>query len=685
MDKTTVLGPYLDQNGVNFSIFSANANRVELVLFDEEHSPERTIDVNGRTGDVWHVYVPGVRAGQRYAYRVHGPWAPDEGHRFNSAKLLLDPYARSISRMPVWDESLFGYDRNRDDRVLNPADSASYAPIGVVTDPGNSGRLKPPLDIPWIDTVIYETHVKGLSIQNPDVPPSLRGTYLGAASDAVLGHLQHLGVTTIELLPVYATVQDERLVRNGLSQYWGYNPLSYFAPDPRFSTRGPASAIEEFRVMVDAMHDHGFEVILDVVYNHTGEGDHLGPTLSWRGIDNASYYVPKSGQPRFLYDSTGCGNTLRAEHVYVRRLIMDSLRYWVEVMNVDGFRFDLASTLLREHGRFNRQSGWLQMVQQDPVLSRVKLIAEPWDLGYSGYQLGSYPPPWREWNDKYRDVVRRYWSGEFGITGQFATRIAGSSDLFAPGHRRPSSSINYITSHDGFTLQDLVSYERKHNEANQEHSRDGRSVNYSQNCGQEGSSTNLDILAHRDRLKRSLLTTLFVSQGVPMLLGGDELGRTQQGNNNPYCQDNEISWYDWNLGESNKEQLEFVRELIAFRKAHPSLRRNRFLTGQVETNGLPDAIWWHPEGHVMRSEDWASTQAFGMWLAAPDMLLICFNPTDNVVRFKLSDEYAWNWGLGWGESTVVPDEDSKGGVASVSPQSVLILRTQSSALESSTA
>lgn len=685
MDKTTVLGPYLDQNGVNFSIFSANANRVELVLFDEEHSPERTIDVNGRTGDVWHVYVPGVRAGQRYAYRVHGPWAPDEGHRFNSAKLLLDPYARSISRMPVWDESLFGYDRNRDDRVLNPADSASYAPIGVVTDPGNSGRLKTPLDIPWIDTVIYETHVKGLSIQNPDVPPSLRGTYLGAASDAVLGHLQHLGVTTIELLPVYATVQDERLVRNGLSQYWGYNPLSYFAPDPRFSTRGPASATEEFRVMVDAMHDHGFEVILDVVYNHTGEGDHLGPTLSWRGIDNASYYVPKSGQPRFLYDSTGCGNTLRAEHVYVRRLIMDSLRYWVEVMNVDGFRFDLASTLLREHGRFNRQSGWLQMVQQDPVLSRVKLIAEPWDLGFSGYQLGSYPPPWREWNDKYRDVVRRYWSGEFGITGQFATRIAGSSDLFAPGHRRPSSSINYITSHDGFTLQDLVSYERKHNEANQEHSRDGRSVNYSQNCGQEGSSTNLDILAHRDRLKRSLLTTLFVSQGVPMLLGGDELGRTQQGNNNPYCQDNEISWYDWNLGESNKEQLEFVRELIAFRKAHPSLRRNRFLTGQVETNGLPDAIWWHPEGHVMRSEDWASTQAFGMWLAAPDMLLICFNPTDKVVRFKLSDEYAWNWGLGWGESTVVAGEDSKGGVASVSPQSVLILRTQSSALESSTA
>lgn len=684
MDKTTVLGPYLDQNGVNFSIFSANANRVELVLFDEEHSPERTIDVNGRTGDVWHVYVPGIRAGQRYAYRVHGPWAPDEGHRFNSAKLLLDPYARSISRMPVWDDSLFGHDRNRDDRVLNPADSASYAPIGVVTDPGISERLKTGPDIPWKDTVIYETHIKGLSIQNPDVPPSLRGTYLGAASDAVLSHLKHLGMTTIELLPVYAAVQDERLVQNGLSQYWGYNPLSYFVPDSRFSAGGPASAIEEFRVMVDAMHDHGFEVILDVVYNHTGEGDHLGPTLSWRGIDNASYYIPKPEQPRFLYDSTGCGNTLRAEHVCVRRLIMDSLRYWVEVMNVDGFRFDLASTLLREQGRFNCQSGWLQMVQQDPVLSGVKLIAEPWDLGYSGYQLGTYPPPWREWNDKYRDVVRRYWTGEFGITGQFATRIAGSSDLFAPGHRRPSSSINYVTSHDGFTLQDLVSYERKHNEANQENGRDGRSVNYSQNCGHEGSSTNPDILAHRDRLKRSLLTTLFVSQGVPMLLGGDELGRTQQGNNNPYCQDNEISWYDWNLNGSNKEQLEFVRELIAFRKGHPSLRRNRFLTGQAEENGLPDAIWWHPEGRVMRSEDWASSRAFGMWLAAPDMLLICFNPTEEAVRFRLSDEYVWSWGLGWGESTVVADEDSKGGVASVCPQSVLILRTQSSTSERGT-
>ncbi len=685
MDKTTALGAYLDQNGVNFSLFSANAERVELILFNEDHSIQGVIDVNGRTGDVWHVYVPGIQEAQRYAYRVHGPWAPDEGHRFNHAKVLLDPYARAISRMPIWNDGLFGYDRDKGDHVRSPVDGEPFAPIGIVTDPRSLGKIKKGPDIPWKDTVIYETHIKGLSIRNPEVSPSLRGTYLGAASEPVLAHLKYLGVTTIELLPVYATVQDERLVENGLSQYWGYNPLSFFAPDPRFSAGGAASVIEEFRRMVDAMHAHGLEVILDVVYNHTGEGDHLGPTLSWRGIDNASYYVPKPGQPRFLYNSTGCGNTLQADHIYVRRLIMDSLRYWVEVMNIDGFRFDLTSTLLREQSRFNPQSGWLQMVQQDPVLSNVKLIAEPWDLGYSGYQLGTYPPPWREWNDKYRDVVRRYWSGEFGITGQFATRIAGSSDLFGPTHRCPSSSINYVTSHDGFTLQDLVSYESKHNEANQEHNRDGRSANYSQNCGEEGTSINPDILAQREGLKRSFLTTLFVSQGVPMLLGGDEIGRTQRGNNNAYCQDNKISWYDWNLDKSNREQFEFVRELIAFRKAHPSLRRNRFLTGKIEGNGLPDAIWWHPEGHVMRSEDWVSTQAFGMWLAAPDMLLICFNPTEDTVRFKLSDEYVWSWGLGWGESRIESGEGAKGGIADVASRSVLILRVESITSECSMA
>lgn len=681
MDKTSILGACPDQHGVNFSIFSANADRVELVLLQEDHTIERTIEVNRRTGDVWHVYVPGIRSGQRYAYRIYGPWAPDDGHRFNDTKLLLDPYARSISRMPIWDESLFGYDRHQNDRIINPSDSASCAPIGMVTDPAGTRKARAESRIPWTDVVIYETHVKGLSARHPEVPPSLRGTYLGAASDAVLSHLKRLGVTTIELLPIHATVQDERLVKKGLSQYWGYNSLSYFAPDPRFSSGGPASAIEEFKTMVEVMHDHGFEVILDVVYNHTGEGDHLGPTLSWRGIDNASYYIAKPRQARLLYDSTGCGNTLRVEHPFVRRLIMDSLRYWVEEMHVDGFRFDLTSTLLRERGKVNRQSGWLQMMQQDPVLSQVRLIAEPWDIGYGGYQLGTYPPPWREWNDKYRDTVRRYWRGESGVAGEFATRIAGSSDVFAPGHRHPSSSINYLTSHDGFTLLDLVSYDRKHNGANLEHGRDGTSANYSQNCGHEGRSKDPEIQGRRDDLRRSLLTTLFVSQGVPMLLGGDEIGRTQQGNNNPYCQDNDVSWYDWELDALEKKHLEFVCQLIAFRRAHPSLSRNRFLTGQVGTCGLPDAIWWHVEGRVMQPEDWPHVRAFGMWLAAPDMLLICFNPTPETVRFKLSDEHTWCWGMGWGQSSLDTSDGSQGGCASVSARSVLILRTQPSTTE----
>lgn len=678
-NEITSLGAQLDRNGANFAIFSAHADRVELVLLDEEHRIERTIDVSTRTGDVWHVYVSGVISGQRYAYRVHGPWAPDDGHRFNAAKLLLDPYAREISRMPQWHESLFGHDRNRDDRVLNPADSAPYAPIGVMVDSSPVASTKVFPQIPWRDTVIYETHVKGLSVLHPDVPPALRGTYLGAASDPVLSHLNSLGVTTVEFLPVHTAVQDERLVQGGLSQYWGYNPLSYFAPDSRFAAGGAASAAAEFRAMVDAMHDAGLEVILDVVYNHTGEGNHIGPTLSWRGIDNASYYVAKPGQSRFLFDCTGCGNTLRAEHPFVRRLIMDSLRYWVEVMNVDGFRFDLASTLLREKCEVNMQSGWLQMVQQDPILSRVKLIAEPWDIGRRGYRLGECPAPWREWNDKYRDAVRRYWRGESGMAGEFATRLAGSSDLFMAGHRRPSSSINYVTSHDGFTLLDLVSYRKKRNLANLEDNKDGTDANYSQDCGEEGPSADQRVVVKRDRLRRSLLTTLFVSQGVPMLLGGDELGRTQLGNNNAYCQDNEVSWYDWDIAPSSLEVLDFVRQLIAFRKAHPSLRRNRFLTGEVGANGLPDAVWWHPEGRVMQSEDWARAHAFGMWLAAPDMLLICFNPTGEPVRFKLSDEYGWSWGLGWGENSVLMHTESEGGFASVDFQSVLVLHAQPSA------
>ncbi|MCY4000901.1 MAG: glycogen debranching protein GlgX [Bacteroidetes bacterium] len=678
MSEHRELGAHLEPSGTHFAIFSEHAHRIELVLLNEEHLIERTIEVKGRSGDVWGQFVPGVQEGQRYAYRVHGPWSPDEGHRFNGAKLLLDPYACSISRMPLWDESLFGHDRAKDDRILNPLDSAQYAPIAMVTDPTSPRNSHARPCIPWSDTVLYETHVKGLTIGNPNVPASIRGTYLGVVSDPILSHLKRLGVTTLEFLPVYATLQDERLVQHGLSQYWGYNPLSFFAPDPRFSSGGPATAVSEFKRMVDTLHDHGFEVILDVVYNHTSEGNHLGPTLSWRGIDNASYYIAKSRQPRYLYDCTGCGNTIQVEHGFVRRMIMDSLRYWVEVMNVDGFRFDLATTLLREHRKVNRQSGWLHMIQQDPVLSKVKLIAEPWDLGNAGYQLGKYPYPWREWNDKYRDVVRRYWCGDPKVTGRFATRIAGSSDLFAPRHRHPSSSINYVTSHDGFTLKDLVSYKKKHNQANQENNRDGTNANYSQNCGEEGPSTDPDILTQRDRLRRSILTTLFVSQGVPMILGGDELGRTQMGNNNPYCQDNEVSWYDWNLSSSEREFHAFVQRLIAFRKAHPSLRRDRFLTGQIGEQGVPDAIWWHPDGRQMQSDDWNHTQAFGMWLLDQDRLLICFNPMMDWVSFKLSNEYQWSYELGWADSGV--EADSR--IARVAPQSILILRGESPSLNS---
>ena len=678
MSKNKELGAHLERNGANFSIFSEHAQRIELVLLNQQHLIERTIEVKGRSGDIWHQFVPGVQPGQRYAYRVYGPWAPEEGHRFNGAKLLMDPYARSISRMPQWDESLFGHDRAKDDRTLNPLDSAPYAPIAMVTRPTSPRDLPTGPRIPWKDTVLYETHVKGLTIGHPDIPEPVRGTYLGVISDPILSHLKQLGVTSIEFLPIYATLQDERLVHHGLSQYWGYNPLSFFAPDPRFSSRGPATAVEEFKTMVDTLHDHGFEVILDVVYNHTCEGNHLGPTLSWRGIDHASYYITKPKQPRYLYDCTGCGNTLRVEHGFVRRMIMDSLRYWVEVMNVDGFRFDLSTTLLREHRKVTLKSGWLHMIQQDPVLSKVKLIAEPWDIGNSGYQLGKYPYPWREWNDKFRDAVRRYWGGDPQVTGSFATRIAGSSDLFSPKHRHPSSSINYVTSHDGYTLMDLVSYKKKHNQANLENNRDGTNANYSQNCGQEGPSIDPDVLTQRDRLRRSILTTLLISQGVPMILGGDELGRTQMGNNNPYCQDNEVSWYDWNLSSSQCEFHAFVQRLIAFRKAHPSLRRERFLTGQIGERGVPDAIWWHPAGREMQSEDWNHTRAFGMWLVDQDKLLICFNPTMDWVTFQLSNQYQWKYELGWADSAI--EDDSRR--ARVAPQSVLILRGESSGLHS---
>ena len=618
--KPSPLGATWDGLGVNFALFSRHATRVELLLFDDpmDEAPSTTIELPERTGPIWHGYIPNLRPGQLYGYRVYGPYEPEEGHRFNPNKVLLDPYARAIGRKLRWHDSLYGYlPRHRDeDLSFSDQDSAPYAPLGAVVEEafewGNDRRL----DLSWEDTIIYETHVKGISFRHPDVPESLRGTYLGLVSEPILDHLGNLGVTTIQLLPVHAKVQDHRLVRNGLSQYWGYNTLAFFAPEPSYSSNGSLTAVRDFKMMVRALHAAGFEVIIDVVYNHTGEGDHLGPTLSFRGIDNRAYYKEHPDNRRFLIDYTGTGNTLDAGNPYVIQLIMDSLRYWVTEMRVDGFRFDLASALARELFDVDMLATFFQVIQQDPVLSRVKLIAEPWDVGPGGYQVGSFPWQWTEWNGKYRDAVRQFWRGDTGIAGEFATRMAGSSDLYALTDRRPAASINFVTAHDGFPLEDQVSYTRKHNEANLEGNHDGHEPNYSANCGIEGPTDDPVVLAKREALKRSLFTTLLFSQGVPMLLGGDELSRTQQGNNNAYNQDNEISWYDWTLDERQELFLAFVKKVVAFRRAHCSFRRHRFLTGQADADGIKDALWWHPDGHELRQEHWqrADLHAFGLLL-----------------------------------------------------------------------
>ena len=660
--KPSPLGATWDGMGVNFALYSRHAVEVALLLFDDpgDRHPARTISLPERTGPIWHGYIPNLRPGQLYGYRVYGPYEPHEGHRFNPNKVLLDPYARAIGRRLHWHDSLYGFDPRHPDKDLsfNAQDSAPFAPLGAVVEEafewGNDRRL----DIPWEDTIIYETHVKGLSRLHPEVPVDLQGTYLGLASEPVLEHLKNLGVTTIQLLPVHATVQDHRLVRQGLSQYWGYNTLSFFAPEPGYSSNGPLTAVRDFKMMVRALHAAGFEVIIDVVYNHTGEGSHLGPTLSFRGIDSRAYYKGKPENKRFLMDYTGTGNTLDAGNPYVIQLIMDSLRYWVTEMRVDGFRFDLASALARELFDVDMLATFFQVIQQDPVLSRVKLIAEPWDVGPGGYQVGGFPWQWTEWNGKYRDAVRRFWRGDGGVAGEFATRLAGSSDLYALTGRRPMASINFVTAHDGFTLEDLVSYNRKHNEANGEGNRDGTDANYSTNFGVEGPTDDEEVLARREALKRSLVTTLLLSQGVPMLLGGDELSRTQQGNNNAYCQDNEISWYHWDRDERQQRFLAFVKKLIAFRKAHRSFRRHHFLTGKPDADGVKDALWWHPEGREMTQSDWhrSDMHAFGLLLRGDriqgtdargrplydDTLLLLCNAGHQPIAFMLPQTEAAN-------------------------------------------
>ncbi|HET9575466.1 MAG TPA: glycogen debranching protein GlgX [Nitrospira sp.] len=605
------LGATWDGEGVNFALFSENATAVELCLFDRPDDPQEThrIRIEECTDFVWHVYLPEVRPGQHYGYRVHGLYEPEAGHRFNPAKVLYDPYAKAIAGSVDWSEALFGYRIGdpKADLSLDDRDNAGSIPKCVVVDQAFTWGGDQLLRTPWDRTVIYELHVHGFTARHPDVPTNLRGTYAGLATPAVIEHLQHIGVTAVELLPVHHFIRDKHLIDRGLTNYWGYNSIGFFAPDIRYATSTDrAHHVWEFKTMVKALHNAGIEVILDVVYNHTGEGNHLGPTLSFRGIDNASYYRLVPLQPRYYLDYTGCGNTLNVRHPRVLQLIMDSLRYWVLEMHVDGFRFDLASTLARELHDVDRLSAYFDIIHQDPVLSQVKLIAEPWDLGEGGYQVGNFPPGWAEWNGRYRDTIRRYWKGDGGQVAELGYRLSGSSDLYEGGGRRPHASINFVTAHDGFTLHDLVSYNQKHNEANGENNGDGTDDNLSWNCGVEGPTTRPSIVALRERQKRNILATLLLSQGVPMLCGGDEMGRTQHGNNNAYCQDNEISWADWKLSKPQQALLAFTRSLIALRQKHPVFRRRRFFQGRrIRGAEVKDLYWLRPDGKEMTDDDWA--------------------------------------------------------------------------------
>ncbi|MBL0420990.1 glycogen debranching protein GlgX [Ramlibacter sp. AW1] len=598
-------GATWDGQGVNFALFSQHAERVELCLFDPtgRHEQQR-IEMRERTADVWHCYLPQARPGLAYGWRVHGPYRPEDGHRFNPHKLLLDPYAKDLIGRLRWSDALYGYTigSRRQDLSFDKRDSGSLVPKARVADSAFSwdGDRRP--DVPWQDMVVYEVHVRGFTMRHPDVPPKLRGTYAGLSCAPVIDYLRRLGVTTIELLPVHSFVDDRRLAEKGLRNYWGYNSLGYFAPETRYSSTG---RVYEFKSMVRTLHSAGFEVILDVVYNHTCEGNHLGPTLSLRGIDNASYYILQPDQRRYYEDFTGCGNTVNLENPHALQLVMDSLRYWVQEMHVDGFRFDLASALAREAGKVENLSAFFNAIRQDPVLSRVKLIAEPWDLGHGGYQVGNFPAGWSEWNDRYRDAVRGFWRGDGGLLGEVTRRLTGSEDFYGWSGRRPYASINFVTAHDGFTLHDLVSYNQKHNEANGEDNRDGHNHNVSWNHGAEGPTDDPQIAQLRERQKRNMLATLLLSQGVPMLLAGDPRGHTQQGNNNAYCQDNELSWLEWDLDDAQKSLVEFVVRLIALRKAHPAFRRRSFFRGvPLDGDALKDVSWLRPDGHEMTPDDW---------------------------------------------------------------------------------
>ncbi|HEV7922066.1 MAG TPA: glycogen debranching protein GlgX [Thermoanaerobaculia bacterium] len=599
------LGATYDGAGTNFSVFSEVADRVELCLFDE-HGNETRVDLAEMTAFCWHGYLPNIEPGQRYGYRVHGPWEPEHGHRCNPAKLLLDPYGKAVEGQVQWNEAVFPYHFNEPETSKNDADSGPYMPKSVVTNPYFDWGSDRNPRTPWNETIIYEVHVKGFTRRHPDIPEEQRGTYAGLAHPAAIRHLKMLGITAVELLPVHQFIQDSVLLERGLRNYWGYNSISYLAAHNEYSSGGQlGQQVQEFKRMVKTLHEEGIEVILDVVYNHTAEGNHLGPMLSMKGIDNAAYYRTVADNPRYYMDYTGTGNSLNMRHPHVLQLIMDSLRYWHLEMHVDGFRFDLASTLARELHDVDRLSAFFDIIQQDPAISQVKLIAEPWDVGEGGYQVGNFPPLWSEWNGKYRDVVRDYWRGTDQTLDDFASRLTGSSDLYAMTGRKPYASINFVTCHDGFTLHDLVSYNQKHNEANGENNQDGANDNSSWNGGAEGPTDDPDINALRARQQRNFLATLFVSQGVPMLCGGDELGRTQQGNNNGYAQDNELSWFDWE--HADEELLAFTSRVIKFREEHPVFQRRRWFVGRpLYGEGVSDIGWFKPNGELMTDADWNS-------------------------------------------------------------------------------
>jgi isoamylase len=643
------LGATFDGRGVNFALFSTHATAVDLCLFDPQGRRElQRIRMPRRTDHVWHVYLYGACPGQLYGYRVHGPYDPRHGHRFNPNKLLIDPYARQLFGRIRWHDAVFGYraGAHRSDLTLDRRDSAPMVPKCVVEEPTHHwGDDRPPGHRRG-NTVVYEAHVKGLTELHPDVPPAMRGTYDALSYPAVIEHLVKLGITAIELLPIHAFADDRFLVEKGLRNYWGYSTLAYFAPEPRYY--GEAGVIG-LKAAIRALHDANIEVFLDVVYNHTCEGNHLGPTLSFRGIDNAVYYKLSPENPRFNWDSTGTGNTLDLSHPRVLQMVMDSLRHWVEAYHVDGFRFDLASTLARDPYDFSQRAAFLQACVQDPVLRGVKLVAEPWDVGSGGYQVGGFPIGWSEWNDQYRDTIRSFWRGDPGQLPKVTQVMTGSREIFEPSGRQSWTSVNFVTAHDGFTLQDLVSYNERHNEANGENNQDGHGHNLSWNCGAEGPTDDPGVLELRARLKRCLMSTLLLSQGMPMLLMGDELSRTQGGNNNAYCQDNEISWLDWQSG-SDPEFLDFVQNLVALRKRFDAFRRRDFLSGTtVPRTGLKDVYWLAPEGREMTTEDWADGQrrALGMQLGndAPDggRFLLLFNAAAEPVKFKLAEQPDGRW------------------------------------------